>query len=154
MLFRSVLTRFVCRNTGGTPARYHIDSLPVSGGNAHGLDIAPDGSLLIASSYTGHALRVSPGGAVTDLGFVLSFPVGIAGDVAGNVYVTNRCSQTVVKIAPNLAQSTLAGTGVVGHSGDGGPATRTSVPFDSRRTTRCPPTSPTRRRPSRPTRSP
>src|SRR5262249_11730304 len=59
-----VLTRFACRNIGGTPTQYRLDSLPVSGGNAHGLDIAPDGSLLIANSFTGHALRVSPGGTV------------------------------------------------------------------------------------------
>src|SRR5262249_11612569 len=115
-------------NIGGTPTQYRLDSLTVSGGNAHGLDIAPDGSLLIANSFTGHALRVSPGGTVTDLGFVLSFPVGIAGDAAGNVYVTNRCSQTVVKIAPNLTQSIFAGTGVLRHAGDEGPAAAAQIP--------------------------
>ena len=45
-----VLTRFSCREAGGSPARYRVDSLPVSVAGPHGLDIAPDGSLLVADS--------------------------------------------------------------------------------------------------------
>ena len=43
-------------------------------------------------------------------------------DILDDPYVVNRCSQTVVKIAPGGATSVFAGTGTLGHSGDGGPA--------------------------------
>lgn len=122
-----VLTRFSCREAGGTPVRYHVESMPISVAGPHGLDIAPDGSLLVADSGNNRALRVSPSNAVTVLGNPLSFPVGIAGDAAGNVYLVNRCSETVVKIAPGGATSIVAGTGVAGHSGDGGPATAARI---------------------------
>ena len=122
-----VLTRHACRAAGGTPMRYRIGSLPVAVSGPHGLDIAPDGSLLIADSGSSRALRVAPGGQVSVVGATFGFPVGIAGDAAGNVYVTNRCSQTVVKIAPGGSSTVIAGTGVAGHTGDGGPATAARI---------------------------
>jgi hypothetical protein len=122
-----VLTRFACREAGGTPVRYRLDSLPGFSGNPHGLDIAPNGDLLVADSSSGRILRIDSNNNATLLGTPLGFPVGIAGDAAGNVYVVNRCSQTVIKIAPGGATSVFAGTGTIGHSGDGGPATSAQI---------------------------
>jgi hypothetical protein len=122
-----VLTRYACREAGGTPVRYRVDSLPGFSGNPHGLDIAPNGDLLVADSSSGRILRIDSNNNQTLLGSPLGFPVGIAGDAAGNVYVVNRCSQTVVKIAPGGATSIFAGTGTRGHSGDGGLATAAQI---------------------------
>lgn len=48
---------------------------------------------------------------------------GIALDSAGNLYLTDTDNARVRKVAANGTISTLAGTGVAGYSGDGGPAT-------------------------------
>jgi uncharacterized protein (TIGR03437 family) len=53
----------------------------------------------------------------------LSQPEGIAVDLAGNVYVADAAVHRVRKIAPDGSIQTVAGTGVAGFAGDGGPAT-------------------------------
>ena len=55
------------------------------------------------------------GHPVTVLGNPLSFPVGIAGEEAGIVYLTKVCSEKVVKIALGGATRVHAGTGTAGH---------------------------------------
>ncbi len=47
---------------------------------------------------------------------------GIAGDAAGNLYLADTDNARVRKVAANGTITTLAGTGVPGFSGDGGPA--------------------------------
>jgi uncharacterized protein (TIGR03437 family) len=48
---------------------------------------------------------------------------GIASDAAGNFYLADTDNARVRKVAANGTITTLAGTGVAGFSGDGGPAT-------------------------------
>ncbi len=52
----------------------------------------------------------------------LSFPIGLALDTAGNIYVADRDASVVRKIAANGTIGTAAGTGIAGYSGDAGPA--------------------------------
>jgi uncharacterized protein (TIGR03437 family) len=52
----------------------------------------------------------------------LSFPMGIAIDGSGNVFVADRDASVVRKIATNGIITTAAGTGKPGYTGDGGPA--------------------------------
>jgi trimeric autotransporter adhesin len=56
------------------------------------------------------------------LSTALSQPEGIAVDGSGNVYFADAAVHLVRKIAPGGSIQTIAGTGVAGFAGDGGPA--------------------------------
>jgi hypothetical protein len=53
----------------------------------------------------------------------LNDPSGVAVDTAGNLYIGEFMNQRVRKVAADGIITTVAGTGVAGFSGDGGPAT-------------------------------
>ena len=53
---------------------------------------------------------------------ILSQAEGVAADLRGNVYVADADDNRVRKITPDGRIQTIAGTGVAGFSGDGGPA--------------------------------
>ncbi len=57
----------------------------------------------------------------------LNFPMGIAIDASNNVYIADRDSHVVRKVAANGIISTVAGTGTAGFSGDSGPATSARI---------------------------
>ncbi len=52
----------------------------------------------------------------------LDYPNGIAIDGSGNIYITDAGNYAIRKISPAGIISTIAGDGVYGYSGDGGPA--------------------------------
>jgi sugar lactone lactonase YvrE len=60
------------------------------------------------------------GGLAVNAG--LKGPWGVAVDAAGNVYVADQDAGRVRKISPSGVISTIAGTGLSGFGGDGGPA--------------------------------
>ena len=53
----------------------------------------------------------------------LGSPTGVAANAAGNVYVADSSRYRVFKINASGAITTVAGTGLFGHGGDGSPAT-------------------------------
>ena len=63
---------------------------------------------------------VGDGGAATQASF--QYPIGMAQDRQGNIYVSDAGQQRIRRILSTGTISTFAGTGIVGFSGDGGPA--------------------------------
>jgi uncharacterized protein (TIGR03437 family) len=59
----------------------------------------------------------------------LSHPKGVAVDAAGNVYISDTLNSRIRVVAPNGTISTVAGTGTLGYSGDGGLATVAQLEF-------------------------
>ncbi|HEY1493370.1 MAG TPA: hypothetical protein VGF49_02460, partial [Candidatus Solibacter sp.] len=61
----------------------------------------------------------------------MMFPMGIAVDAAGNVFVADRDANVVRRIAPTGIIQTVAGNGTPGYQGDFGPATaaQLNAPF-------------------------
>jgi len=59
----------------------------------------------------------------------LNYPQAVAVDSSGNLYIADSSNYLIRKVAPNGIISTVAGTGINGHSGDGGPATAAEVNF-------------------------
>ena len=119
-----------CDNYG-----YYYDGQQQKGAFA----VDASGNLLVADTYLNRINRVAPNGAVSRVagtgsyGFggdggpataaLLSYPWGLAFDAAGNLYIADTYNNRIRKITPDGVISTVAGTGVAGSLGDGGPAT-------------------------------
>jgi sugar lactone lactonase YvrE len=74
----------------------------------------------------GHCCFSGDGRAATNADFNL--PYDIAMDRSGNVYIVDRDSQRILRVnAKNGVLTTVAGNGVMGYSGDGGPALKASL---------------------------
>lgn len=80
---------------------------------------------LIAGNYTiGYS---GDGGSATSA--QLAYPCKPGVDPAGNVYIADAQNHRVRKVTPAGIITTIAGTGVMGYSGDGGPATSAKISF-------------------------
>ncbi len=56
---------------------------------------------------------------------------GLAVDSAGNLYIADQYDNRIRRISPSGVITTVAGTGLAGFSGDGGPATAAELSFPS-----------------------
>ena len=70
---------------------------------------------------SGALLDSGDGGPATSAG--VRFPVSVAVDSGGNLYIAELLSARVRKVSPGGTITTFAGSGGLGSSGDGGPAT-------------------------------
>lgn len=111
----------------------------------HGLAIGLDGNLHFVSVFCFAVFRLEADGTLTTIagqpGVQSSFgdggpaaeagfggePSQIAFDAQGNLYVTDFVANQVRKIDTEGIITTIAGTGEVGSSGDGGPATEATL---------------------------
>jgi sugar lactone lactonase YvrE len=86
--------------------------------SAHVRKVDPNG---IISTVAGGGTTLGDGGPATSA--KLNNPLGLAVDAAGNLYIADTDNYRVRKVDRNGIISTVAGTGIYGFSGDGGPAT-------------------------------
>ncbi len=107
------------------------------------LAIDSQGNIVFPLSYLGVVRHVTPqqaivtvAGAPTTRGAgdggpaaAAAFldPHGIASDSAGNLYVADQVDNRIRKISASRIITTIAGTGVFGSSGDGGPAINAQI---------------------------
>ena len=70
---------------------------------------------------TGAFGRSGDGGAA--ISAQLGYPQGVAVDLSGNVYIVDTWNYKIRKVTSTGAITTIAGTGTIGSSGDGGAAT-------------------------------
>ncbi len=118
-----------------------------------GLDFGPDGSIYIVESGAATVRRVDPLGIITTVAGLngqtcfpttavcgdggpataarLTNPADVAIGPDGSLYIADRSNHRVRRVGPDGIISTVAGTGVIGFSGDGGPAAaaRLSSPY-------------------------
>jgi hypothetical protein len=110
-----------------------------------GVDVQPDGSVLIADSNNHRIRKVSPTGIITTVagngveGFSgdggqataasLDLPVDVAATRDGGFLIADYGNDRIRKVSPTGTITTVAGNGIEGKSGDGGPATGAQLGF-------------------------
>ena len=95
-------------------------------GNQRVRRIGPDG-IITTVAGTGRKASSPDGAAPTDTS--LLSPRNVAADAAGNLYIAEFEGHRVRKLTPGGKLSTVAGTGVAGWSGDGGPASAAQINY-------------------------
>lgn len=111
--------------------------------------VGPDGSVFFADSYNNRIRRVAPDGTISTVagsgpvgnvsgfggdggpatGALLDNPVAVAVAPNGTLFISDGDNYRIRKVTPGGTISTIAGNGVRGFSGDGGPATSASIDY-------------------------
>jgi sugar lactone lactonase YvrE len=111
--------------------------------NGNGLALDPAGNLYIADTGSHRIRKVTAAGIITTVagngtsGFsgdggpaalaALNSPTGVAVDPLGALIISDAINNRVRKVTPGGIITTVAGTGVAGYSGDGGPGTQAQL---------------------------
>jgi uncharacterized protein (TIGR03437 family) len=105
----------------GDPTRLATDAAGnVYFGSLHSVFKVDAGGTLTRVAGNGRTGNSGDGGPAAAA--QLSFPMGLAVDTAGNLFVADRDASVVRKIAANGIITTVAGSGTPGFTGDGGAA--------------------------------
>jgi len=81
----------------------------------------------IVSTVAGNGITGYSGDGGLAVNASLSAETGLALDPSGNLYIADAHNMCVRMVTPNGIISTVAGTGIQGFSGDGGPATSATL---------------------------
>ncbi|MBL7911634.1 MAG: T9SS type A sorting domain-containing protein [Bacteroidia bacterium] len=106
------------------------------------------GNLYFGDSYNNRVRKITPSGIISTIagtgaaGFSgdggpainaqLNGPIGIVLDSKGAIYITDNYNQRIRKIDTLGIITTIAGTGTLGFSGDGGPAINAQINYPGR----------------------
>ncbi|HMC43225.1 MAG TPA: hypothetical protein VKI20_09460, partial [Acidimicrobiales bacterium] len=85
------------------------------------------GGIITTAAGNGTAAYSGDGGPATSA--ALNFPLGVAVDGSGNMFVADGANNRVRKVSPAGTITTFVGTGAAAYSGDGGPATAATLDF-------------------------
>lgn len=143
-----LITRFAGNNTSG----FSGDGGPASAAALNfpqGLVMDNAGNLLISDGGNRVIRKVNPSGIISTIAGTpgtygysgdgglataaqMGFPSGLCVDATGAIYVADAGKHVIRRISASGIISTVAGTGVAGYSGNGGPATsaQLSAPTD------------------------
>ncbi len=81
----------------------------------------------IITTVAGNGIAGYNGDGIAAISASLNFPRGVLVDSAGNLYIADTFNNRVRKVTPSGTISTIAGTGISGYTGDGGPATAATL---------------------------
>ena len=127
---------------GTGTAGFSGDGGPATGAQLNapfGVFVDAAGNLFIADAGNSRIRKVDPAGTISTVagtgtagfsgdggpatGAQLNHSVGVFVDAAGNLFIADGSNNRIRQVDPAGTISTVAGTGVTGFSGDGGPAT-------------------------------
>ena len=110
-----------------------------------GVAIDGQGNLFIAEGYGNRIRKVSPDGIISTVAGTgvsgyngdgrlatsaeLDYPTAIAVDRQGNLFIAETYGNRVRKVSPDGIITTVAGTGMWGYNGDGGPAAAAQLSY-------------------------
>ena len=89
-------------------------------GNYRVRKISPQGEVANIAGSGAPGAFWGDGGQAQDAS--LSYPLGVAVDASANLYIADTGNSRVRKVSPDGVITTVAGNGIPGYSGDGGPA--------------------------------
>ncbi len=85
----------------------------------------------IISTVAGNGSLVYSGDSAAATNASFYYPMGVAVDATGNIYIADALNSVVRKVGTDGNITTVAGTGMAGFGGDGGPATADSAKLNS-----------------------
>ena len=87
------------------------------------------GNLYIADTANHRIVRVGPDGKTVSAATKLNGPRGLALDRSGSLYIADTGNHSILKFGADGKMARVAGTGVAGAEGDGGPAMHATLSY-------------------------